>query len=67
MALLGIIILIPMATSFAGDCGNVNGSIDGNVNILDVTFLINLLYKLGPAPNPLQAADVNDSGQCQYS
>ena len=34
------------------DCepGNANG--DGVINILDVTYLINYLYKGGPAPIP---------------
>lgn len=34
------------------DCepGNCNG--DGNINILDITYLINHLYKGGPAPVP---------------
>ena len=41
-------------------CGDSNGN--GTVNALDITFLINFLYKHGPAPNPTQAADVNHSG-----
>ena len=48
MAFLSIIILIPMATSFAGVCGDVDNS--GTVNTLDVTHLIDFLYKHGPAP-----------------
>nr|MBN2276904.1 M6 family metalloprotease domain-containing protein [candidate division Zixibacteria bacterium] len=40
-------------------CGDADGS--GAVNILDVTFLINYLYKGGPAPDPEEAADVNHS------
>jgi len=39
--------------------GDANG--DGNINILDVTFLINYLYKGGPEPN-LYAGDVDGSG-----
>lgn len=39
--------------------GDANGS--GNVNILDVTFLINYLYKGGPAPDPPDAGDPNGS------
>jgi len=42
------------------DCGDVNG--DWNINILDVTFLINYLYKGGPAAVPPEAGDVNDDG-----
>lgn len=38
-------------------CGDLND--DGTVNILDITYLINYLYKGGPAPEPLESADVN--------
>jgi len=41
-------------------CGDIDGT--GYVNILDVTFLINYLYKGGQAPNPEETADVNNSG-----
>ncbi len=41
-------------------CGDANGN--GSVNIVDVSFIINYLYKSGPAPNPLWTADVNNSG-----
>ncbi|SYZ72706.1 exported hypothetical protein [Candidatus Zixiibacteriota bacterium] len=41
-------------------CGDANGN--GGVNILDVSFIINYLYKSGPAPDPLRIADVNNSG-----
>jgi len=41
-------------------CGDANGN--GVVNILDITFLINYLYKGGPAPDPFEAADVNSNG-----
>ncbi|PKK83389.1 MAG: hypothetical protein CVT49_08750 [candidate division Zixibacteria bacterium HGW-Zixibacteria-1] len=41
-------------------CGDANG--DGLVNILDITFLINYLYKNGNAPVPQEAADLNSSG-----
>lgn len=34
---------------------------DGNINALDVTYLINFLYKHGPAPDPY-TGDVNNSG-----
>jgi hypothetical protein len=38
----------------AGDC---NG--DEVFNILDVTYLINYLYKDGPVPEPIESADPN--------
>jgi len=41
-------------------CGDVDGS--GSVNILDVTYLIDYLYKGGPASQPIEASDVNSSG-----
>ncbi len=57
MALLGIIILITTATSFAGDCGDVNNS--GTVNALDITYLINFLYKHGASPNCGTVTDID--------
>ncbi|UCD93851.1 MAG: C10 family peptidase [Candidatus Zixiibacteriota bacterium] len=41
-------------------CGDADGS--GSVNLLDVTFIINYLYKSGPAPDPEEAADADGSG-----
>ena len=41
-------------------CGDMNN--DGKVNIMDVGFMINYLYRGGPAPNPAEIADVNASG-----
>ena len=38
-------------------CGDVN--FDDDVNILDIVFLINYLYKGGPAPYIIESADVN--------
>ena len=38
-------------------CGDVNG--DGVVELGDVVYLINFLYRSGPAPEPLEAGDVN--------
>ncbi|MCP4704525.1 MAG: PKD domain-containing protein [candidate division Zixibacteria bacterium] len=39
-------------------CGDVD--LTGTVDILDIVFLINNLYKSGPAPNPIELADVNN-------
>jgi hypothetical protein len=41
-------------------CGDATG--DGNVNILDITFLIAYLYMNGSTPEYLIACDVNSSG-----
>jgi len=60
MALLGVILLITTATSFADDCGDVNNT--GTVNIQDITYLINFLYKGGPAPY-CGMGDVNNTGK----
>jgi Peptidase family M28/Dockerin type I domain len=43
--------------------GDVNH--DGRVNIQDITFLINYLYKGGPAPSALNDADAN--GDCSIN
>lgn len=58
LAVSVIIMLVLPALSLAGDCGDVDNS--GAVNILDVTFMINYLYKGGPAPDPIESADVNN-------
>ncbi len=52
-------------TDNVGDiCGFLCGDVTDNgvINALDITYLINFLYKHGPTPNHLQAADVNNSG-----
>lgn len=64
-ALLGIIILLMPVASFAGECGDVNNS--GAVNLLDISYLINYLYKGGPEPDcgtgfVGTCGDVNNSG-----
>jgi len=41
-------------------CGDANG--DGEVNILDVTYIINYLYLGGPEPLGIESADVNSDG-----
>ncbi|UCD94336.1 MAG: hypothetical protein JSU69_11335, partial [Candidatus Zixiibacteriota bacterium] len=41
-------------------CGDADAS--GAVNLLDVTFIINYLYKEGPAPVPPEGADANGDG-----
>lgn len=39
-------------------CGDTDG--DRLINILDIVYLINYKYKSGPAPDPLESADVNE-------
>jgi uncharacterized protein (TIGR02145 family) len=48
-ALLGIIVFVIPAAVFAGNCGDVNNN--GPVNILDITYLINYVYRGGPEPD----------------
>lgn len=52
-----------MGAFFAG-CSSICGDIDGDnsITLLDITFLINFLYKGGPAPDSMENADVNNSG-----
>ncbi len=58
----GIIILIMLvSTSFATDCGDVNNS--GDINVLDITYLIAYIYQGGSAPNcEWECDDVNNDG-----
>nr|MBN2277341.1 dockerin type I repeat-containing protein [candidate division Zixibacteria bacterium] len=41
-------------------CGDADGS--GALNILDVTFLVNYLYKNGEAPSPIESGDEDGNG-----
>lgn len=42
-------------------CGNANG--DGAVNVGDAVYLINRVFKGGPAPNPEASGDANCDGK----
>ncbi len=53
-------VCIEGTVSLPGICGDANG--DGNVNILDITFLIAYKYLEGPEPENLQICDVNNDG-----
>jgi hypothetical protein len=39
------------------NCGDADGN--GRINLLDVSYLINYLYRSGPCPNPLYMSDAN--------
>lgn len=56
--------LIDIGTSIAAARLTLMGDYDnsGYINILDVVYLINYIYKEGPAPIPLISADINCSG-----
>lgn len=38
-------------------CGDADG--DATINILDIVYLINYIYKSGPTPEPVEMTDVN--------
>jgi parallel beta-helix repeat protein len=38
-------------------CGDANG--DGETTIADVVYIVNYVFKSGPAPEPIRSADVN--------
>ncbi|UCG61260.1 MAG: hypothetical protein JSV52_13205 [Candidatus Zixiibacteriota bacterium] len=42
-------------------CGDANG--DGQVDQLDIAYLIDYLHKDGPAPDPMEAGDANGDGE----
>jgi hypothetical protein len=44
----------------AGVCGDADSN--GQVDLLDVTYLVKYLYRGGPAPDEMETADVNRSG-----
>jgi glucose/arabinose dehydrogenase len=49
-----------VASGCSSICGDTDGS--GTINLLDISYLINYLYRSGPAPLNLNDADVNHSG-----
>ena len=61
MILLSIIIFMGATISFAGECGDVDGT--PPVNILDIVYLINYKYKEGPGPDRIESWDVNSLDQ----
>ena len=58
MIILGLLILFSPANLFSENCGDVDNN--NNTNILDITYLIAYLYKGGPAPEPMEFANVNN-------
>lgn len=65
--LLALMLFIPLIIMFesAGGgknyiCGDTNG--DGRINNNDLVYLINHLFRGGPAPDPPEAGDVNCDG-----
>lgn len=59
-AIISSLILLLALVAFVGAdvlCGDANG--DGLVDVGDVVYLINYIFKSGPAPDPLEAGDAN--------
>jgi hypothetical protein len=54
----GFFILQIHAAEFT--CGDADGS--GEINLLDITYLINYIYKGGPEPLPYDSGDSNGNG-----
>ena len=52
-----LIIIIGATTSFAGECGDVDGT--AGLNILDIVHLINYKYKDGPEPDCGMVTDID--------
>ena len=51
---------IPLSANAVSQiCGDANAS--GKIDILDVSYIINYLYKGGPSPDPVKSADVDNS------
>lgn len=49
---------VPAANAY--ECGDAN--LDASINLLDIVFILNYLYKGGPEPTYPHLADVNSSG-----
>ncbi len=45
-----------------GDRGNVDGLLDDQVNVSDLTYLVAYLFQGGPPPPVFEEADVNADG-----
>ncbi len=58
-----IFMLLPISTSLAAVCGDVTGltpgAPDGQVNVLDIIYLINYKFKSGPEPDCGTITDVD--------
>lgn len=46
-------------------CGDADSN--GNINVADAVYIINYVFKGGPAPNPLCAADSDHDGNVNIS
>ena len=48
---------VKVGTNKRGDANS-----NGTINLADIIFLVNRVFKNGPAPNPLCVGDVNNTG-----
>ncbi len=53
--------VLTFSGSAACICGDANG--DGSINISDISYLCQYVFKGGPAPRPKEAGDVNCDGK----
>jgi len=52
----------PLVRPWSRICGNIDGSIDGQINIADVTLIVGYLFNGGLTIKPVCVADVNNDG-----
>jgi len=50
-----------------GSRGNVDGGLDDQINVADITFLVAYLFGGGPPPPVFDEADVNGDGNLNVS
>jgi PKD repeat protein len=53
--------VIPGSISVGYLCGDANG--DGTINVGDAVYLINYIFRGGPAPDPVEAGDANSDDE----
>ena len=56
---LGLTVVLPYV------CGDANG--DEDINVADAVFMINYVFKGGPAPDPVEAGDANCDGDANIA
>ncbi|SYZ73038.1 exported hypothetical protein [Candidatus Zixiibacteriota bacterium] len=56
-----LVAILPLSVPAGGQalCGDPSG--DGQINIVDISFMVNFIYKNGPEPTSISVCDVNHS------